>query len=85
MGDVNLFPSGLLVPLVVSMFTNSFDHKLGWQITFFFTAGMCLVALLLWKVFIDSEVVPILNTPVGGSDKSEEDDLKGASLLKDNR
>jgi MFS family permease len=56
--------AGLLVPLAVSMFTNTFDDKAGWRITFFFTASLSASALVLWKVFITSEIVPALNTPI---------------------
>jgi hypothetical protein len=71
--------AGLLVPLVVSMFTNTFDAKAGWRITFFFTASLCLVALTCWKIFIDSEIVPALNTPkpkAGGAASYDDGDRK---------
>jgi MFS family permease len=77
--------AGLLVPLVVSMFTNTFDDKAGWRITFFFTATLCVVALLCWKVFITSDIVPALNTPIskkssGSSDYVDRDSKVGSVI-----
>lgn len=83
--------TGLLVPLVVSMFTNTFDDKAGWRVTFFFTAGLSVTALLLWKIFITSEVVPALNTPIpkrGGGVRDYEEgagDRDNKSLLHADR
>ena len=56
--------AGLIVPLIVSVFTNTFDDKEGWRMTFFFTASLSIIALILWKIFVTSELVPELNTPL---------------------
>lgn len=79
--------AGLIVPLVVSIFTNTFEAKAGWRITFFFTGALSCLALLCWRIFITSELVPALNTPKTRNVSSaldKESDTKNAFLQASN-
>ena len=79
--------AGLIVPLVVSIFTNTFEAKAGWRITFFFTGALSCLALLCWRIFITSELVPALNTPKTRNVSSaldKESDTKNALLQASN-
>ena len=56
--------AGVVSPIVVAAFITTWEGRKGWQAAFFLTGMMCVVSLVAWKIYITSEIVPELNTPV---------------------
>lgn len=56
--------AGVIVPIIVSVLVSTWEGRFGWQVAFLLTAGLCALSLLTWKLFITSEIIPALNTPV---------------------
>ncbi len=53
--------AGLAGPLVVTAFTTSLDGSQGWRAVFMLTFLLCIITLIIWKVYQTSEIVPALN------------------------
>ena len=56
--------AGIVGPIVVSICITVWEGRLGWQIAFFITAIMCIVALIAWAKWQTSDIVEVLNTPL---------------------
>jgi MFS family permease len=55
--------AGIVGPLVVAAFTDSYEGVWGWRMFFFVTNIFVILSLISWSIYQTSVPVPELNTP----------------------
>ena len=55
--------AGIVGPIAVAQFTVTYPGSAGWRATFYLTAAICGVSLLLWALFQSSDIIDVLNRP----------------------
>ena len=56
--------AGILGPIIVAQFTSKYNGIWGWRYVFILTDLMCIVSLILWRIYQTSDVIDVLNTPI---------------------
>jgi MFS transporter, ACS family, solute carrier family 17 (sodium-dependent inorganic phosphate cotransporter), other len=55
--------AGIVGPIAVAAFIETYPGTTGWRAAFFLTAGMAVFALIFWSIYQTSLPVPALNLP----------------------
>jgi MFS family permease len=77
--------AGIVGPIVVALFIDTWHGIWGWRAVFIMTAAMCSVALILWSKYQTSDIIPELNTPVSAYSYSlDKNEYQSISDVDDN-
>jgi MFS family permease len=53
--------AGFLTPLTVASFQRQYSEEFSWQGMFYLSFFICSFAVLVWRIFCISEIIPELN------------------------